>query len=950
MNGYKTLSKKALPEINGTLHELIHTKTGARVLYLENEDTENLFSILFRTTPDSSNGIAHILEHCVLCGSKNFPVKDPFFAMTRRSLATFMNAMTGQDFTCYPASSELERDFYNLFEVYLDSVFRPNLDPLSFKQEGWRIEPENIDDPDSPLVYKGIVFNEMKGALSVPTARLVEEINRALYPTLTYGVNSGGDPKEIPNLTYEEFKRFFESFYHPSRAIFFFYGNLPLEKHLSFLEEKLLSKTEKLPPLKEIPLEKRLKAPKKVESFYPADSSDSPTFGAIAWLTTTILEQKEALALEILELILLDTDASPLKRALLDANISSSVSSYIDGDVSEIPFVLILQGLKEENSLEEILLSALKKIVKEGIPKKLIESALHQLEIDRCEITGGSYPYGLALFFRSALLALHGGAPERGLLFHSLFEEIREELQKNPRYFEDLTTKYLIDNPHRIFALLKPSETLAKEENDAECKKLAALKEKLSHEERVKLAEEAKKLEAFQQDLSELSCDILPKIALTEIPLSGKDYLLQEKGALIHTGFTSDFVYADLFAPLPFLKQEEISLARIYLQLLPEIGSGGKGFSETLEEIQESTGGLSATLSIFSSTEKREMQPMLHLSSKALSRHQEKMFTLLQRAIESPNFKDRARLRELIEKQITAVEANKVNHAMRYALTMASAPFSDEQHLMQLYSGWNHLLFMRKLAKDLDATLPLLIEQFERLQTLFFTGKRELVISCEEKNEKMMRGHEALLSSSELLKPFSFESPLSIQSQSIEIPAQVAFTAKAGAAPLFIDPAAAHLTLAANIAEKIHLHPVIREQGGAYGARATVDPTAGYFALYSYRDPSIQRTLQAFNDAAEAVAGGRFDDEDLEDAIRETIQSLDSPLSPSEKGRVAYTYLKEGRGLVKREKFRSQILNATKEAVREAAKEHLLKPLKSGVAITFAGKELIEEEMAHGSC
>lgn len=940
MERYKTLSKKPLPEINGTLHQLIHQPTGAKILYIETDDPENLFSILFRTVPEDSSGIAHILEHCVLCGSENYPVKDPFFAMTRRSLATFMNAMTGQDFTCYPAASENEKDFYNLFDVYLDSVFKPKLDPLSFKQEGWRLEPSDLEDPHSPLIYKGIVFNEMKGALSVPTARLVEEINKALYPTLTYGVNSGGSPEAIPTLTYEAFKKFWEEHYHPSRALFFFYGNLPLEKHLERLDEKILKEAKKLPPLPAIPFEKRVKEPKRVTAYYPAESKESPRFAALAWLTCNILEQREALALELIEEILLDTDASPLKRALLDSGAAASISSYVDGDVSEIPFVILFQGYQKAGERET--LEALQKIVSEGLPKSLIENALHQLELDRCEITGGSYPYGLALFFRSALLSLHGGAPERGLLFHALFQEIREELKKNPRYLEDLIQKYLIDNPHRVFIEMEPSEKLAEEENQVECKKLKEIGEKLTSEEKLSLQREAKELESFQEELSESSLEILPKIDIRDIPLKGKEYLLEERGAKIATTFTSDFVYADLYAPVPQLQPEEIPYLRLFLMLLPQIGSGGQGFKETLEEMQAATGGITASLSIFGKGDSKEMEPMLHLSSKALSRNQEKMFSLLRRTAESANFKERGRLREILQKYITSLESNKVSHAMGYAISMSGASFSAEQRLQHLFSGWEQLLFMRKFASSFDSELDNLIDRLEQFKETLFFGERDLIITCEEKNLPLMRGYEPLLSSKKRESTFKFKELLPIPSQKIEIPAAVAFTATSLPGVLFTNRSAPLLSLAANIAEKTTLHPRIREQGGAYGARAMNDPLSNSFTLYSYRDPHIEETLQVFNEAKESLANGEFDEEDLEDAKRETIQSLDAPIPPGDRGKTAYSYLKEGLTFERREQFRKGILTATKEDVERAAKEHLL---QEGISITFAGKELI-----NGSC
>jgi len=367
---------KEIPEIRCTLRELVHEPTGAHVLHLANDDPENLFCLSFRTTPTSSNGVAHILEHTVLCGSEKYPIKDPFFAMTRRSLNTFMNAMTGADFTCYPAASQVPKDFYNLLEVYLDAVFAPKIEELSFKQEGCRLEFAKPEDPTTPLEYKGIVYNEMKGVLASPSARLDDILSEALCPDLTYGFNSGGDPKVIPQLTYEEFKTFYDTYYHPTRCLFYFYGNLPLTDHLDFIADKTLDKAKGAEPLPPIPRQPRYTQPIKRSGTYPAgpdvDDSDK-AYVTLGWLTCHILDLDEVLALEVIDSALMDTDASPLRLALLKSGLCKQAGSSLEDEISEVPFTITLRGCEASNAdaIEKFILDELKRIAKEGIPEKL---------------------------------------------------------------------------------------------------------------------------------------------------------------------------------------------------------------------------------------------------------------------------------------------------------------------------------------------------------------------------------------------------------------------------------------------------------------------------------------------------------------------------------------------------------------------------------------------------
>ena len=348
---------REVPELKCRLIELRHSPSGAQVLHIENDDPENFFCLSFRTLPYSSNGIAHILEHLSLCGSKSFPVRDPFFSMTRRSMNTFMNALTGTDFTCYPAASQIKQDFYNLLSVYADAVFHPLLSPLSFTQEGHRFEFAEKESACSPLTINGVVYNEMKGANVNPTRRLIKEMNAQLFPNTSYGFDSGGDPKEIPSLTLEELAKFHKTYYHPSRCLFFFYGSFPLSGHLDFLEEKVLHQATALPPLPPVPRQKKLSASVVQSCQYPLPAGESPdrkAYIAYGWLTADITNIEECLALTLLDIMLLETDASPLKYQLLKSGHCRQVLSSCDTEMPESALQTYADELLELKGLKSI--------------------------------------------------------------------------------------------------------------------------------------------------------------------------------------------------------------------------------------------------------------------------------------------------------------------------------------------------------------------------------------------------------------------------------------------------------------------------------------------------------------------------------------------------------------------------------------------------------------------
>lgn len=950
----------AIPELQCHLYELRHRPTNAQVIHIANEDPENLFCLSFQTLPDKSDGVAHILEHTVLCGSEKFPVKDPFFAMTRRSLNTFMNALTGADFTCYPAATLVHKDFYNLLDVYIDAVFHPHLDKLSFLQEGHRLEFANPTDSNSLLEHKGVVFNEMKGVLTSPATRLIETMHQALYPDLTYGINSGGNPKIIPELTYDQLLNFHKTYYHPSRCIFFFYGNMPLEQHLDFIAERALKNVEKQPPIKPIPRQPRFIKPRYLHTSYPIaadEETDEKTMVAFGWLTCPVTDQEELLALNILEIVLMDTDASPLKKALLGSKLCKIASSHIDSDISEAPWIIICRGCKPEDAdnLELLIQNTLLKMTKEGVPSNLVENAIHQLEFHRSEITGDQAPFGLSLFMRAVLLKQHGVDPVEGLKIHTLFDGVRKRIAENENYLPGLIRKYLLDNNHYVRVVMIPDKELSGKELAEERDHLDKIRSELSDVEIRALIHQAEELAAFQKKQEEENTDVLPKVTLEDVPRDSIRYELHKEKVgpfevFHHPCFTNKIVYADLIFDLPHLNEDELSLANLFTNLLTQLGAGGRDYSDNLEFIQAHTGGVRANLTHYiQANDHNLMSPALHLHGRALHRKVDKLFYLLKDLAESVDFSDQRRLKEVITKHFTALESSLNSNAMRYAINLSACSLDTPAAVANYWYGLDYYMTIRKIARNLNKEIDgLTAKMNEFKEKLLCLSGPHLVLSCDQEMYKTLKKENFYNLISLPARPFEkWKGDYTISKNSNQgrtIASPVAFTGMAFKTISYNDPDSAVLGIAACLFDNLTLHKLIREQGGAYGGGATSNALSGNFYFYSYRDPNIALTLQAFRTAVDEVINGDFEESDIEEAKLEIIQGLDYPISPGSRGDQAYGWQREGKPPHVRQQFRDKLLATTKEQVIEAVKKYILPKMGNCATVSFAGKELLEKE------
>jgi Zn-dependent M16 (insulinase) family peptidase len=560
---FELISETAIDSLKVVVEQYRHLKTEAVHYHINADHDENVFMVALRTVPGDSTGVAHILEHTALCGSEKYPVRDPFFMMIRRSLNTFMNAFTSSDWTAYPFASQNKKDFDNLLHIYLDAVFFSRLDPLDFAQEGHRLEFADKANPDSDLEFKGVVYNEMKGAMSSPTSLLWQALTSYLNPTNTYHYNSGGDPEHIVDLTYEQLKHFYKTHYHPTNAVFMTFGDLPAEQHHERFESLALKRFNKLDELIEVADEKRYYAPIQVTQGYPVEDgvTEAKTHLVVGWLLGHSTNLEELLEASFLNSLLLDHSASPLRKVLEQTDLGRSPSPLcgLEDSNKEMAFMCGLEGSEPEKTseFEALVLETLEQVAQTGLPQSTLESVLHQLELAQREIGGDGYPYGMQLMLAGLSGAIHCGSFVNLIDLDPAIAMLREKIQK-PGFVGELIHKYLLNNPHRVTLTFYPDEHFSKRRAEQEKKRLAVIKSALSESQTKTIILQAQALEKRQSQHEDES--VLPKVGLEDIKpdvfvLHPQRHSVKDSEGKALEGWTYEqgtngLVYQQLIAPL----------------------------------------------------------------------------------------------------------------------------------------------------------------------------------------------------------------------------------------------------------------------------------------------------------------------------------------------------------------------------------------------------------------
>ena len=959
LNAYEVLQTEDLSDLKSKGTLLKHKKSGARVLLMENDDENKVFTIGFRTPPSDSTGVPHIMEHSVLCGSKEFPVKDPFVELVKGSLNTFLNAMTYPDKTVYPVASCNDKDFQNLMHVYMDAVFYPNIyqNDKTFRQEGWSYK---LDDPDGELTISGVVYNEMKGAFSSPEGVLDRVVLNSLFPDNAYSVESGGDPEVIPELTYEQFLDFHRKYYHPSNSYIYLYGDMNMEEKLRWLDEKYLSDFENEPVDSEIHLQKPFTEMKEVVQEYSIASEESEednTYLSYNKVIGTTLDEKLYLAFEILDYALLSAPGAPLKKALLDAGVGKDISGSYDNGVYQPIFSVISKNANVEQKEEfvRVIEDTLKDIVKNGINKKALRAGINYHEFRFREADFGNYPrglmYGLQLFdswlYDETKPFIHMQAIPT-------FEFLKEQVETG--YFEELIQKYLLDNTHGSIVIIKPERGRTARMDKELADKLQAYKDSLSKEEIDALVKATKELEEYQEEES------APE-DLAKIPVLGREDISREIAPIYnkeletsgvklvhHEVETNGIGYTALLFDLSGISEEKLPYISILQSVLGIINTKNYEYSELFNEINVHTGGIGTSLELYTDVTKvkeKEFRATFEIKGKALYPKMDVLFSMMREILMESDLGDEKRLKEILAMlksrlQMSFLSSGHTTAALRsLSYTSPMAKFKDDT------DGIGYYEVVKELEENFEEKKAELIANLRQIAQQIFR-KDNLIISYTSSADGLVPMEEAFAKIADTLHTEEKEAatPCEIhcvkRNEGFKTSSKVQYVARTGN---FIDRGVEYtgaLQILKVILSYDYLWQNVRVKGGAYGCMSSFNRIGeGY--LVSYRDPNLEKTMEIYEGVVDYLKNFNVDDRDMNKFIIGTISNIDRPMNPVAKGsRSMNLYMNHVSAEMIREE-RNQILDAQQADIRALA-DVLQALLDAHELCVIGSEEKIEEQ------
>ena len=916
---YETIKSEFIKEINSKVTLFRHKNTGAEILSIENDDENKVFGITFRTPPPDSSGISHIMEHSVLCGSRKFPVKEPFVELMKGSLNTFLNAFTYPDKTCYPVASTNVKDFYNLIDVYLDAVFYPILSPYTLMQEGWHYE---LDAPDAEMIFKGVVFNEMKGAFSSPDDIIGDESQRALFPDTPYGLHSGGDPEVIPDLSYEQFIQYHKRFYHPSNARIFFYGDDDLESRFQILDT-YLQDFDKKDVSSMIPLQKKFSTPGK--KFIPYDSGEADTnagfYLTINWMLDECKDVELSLGLSILAHILLATPASPLRKIMTESGLGEDIIGQgLEKDLRQLMFSTGFRGVKKENidQAETLILESLKTIAENGIDRKTIEASLNTIEFSLRENNTGSYPRGLLVMLRTLTNWIYDRDPFEPLAFQYPFDCIRERFIKGENYFEQLIQEFLIKNQHRVTVVLSPDSELGSQRIEKEKKRISDYSSRMTKSDTDAIIANTKELRQRQEcpDSPEALATI-PVLNLSDLDKDVKTIHTEQIKSfsgqvLYHDLFTSDILYLDLGFNLKSLPSDLLPYMRLFSRSLLEMGTREEDFVSLLQRIGRETGGINHSLYTSDQLNHDEAFAYLFIRSKVMNNQSGSLFTILKDIIFKPKFEDKERFKQILLEEKSGMEAGLIPSGHRVINNRLKSHFSESAWATEKFSGLDYLFFIRDLVNNLDQDWELIKTRFEMIRHKLFNAPN-LVANITIDNKNWDSSKSALL---EFLAEFPMTATtnekwgrnLDSFNEGFTLPSQVNYVGKGSNLYQLGYKYHGSINVITSYMRNTWLWEKVRVQGGAYGGFSTFDRLSGIFTFLSYRDPNLMSTLTYYDQTADFLHNLDVEQSELIKGIIGAIGEIDAYQLPDSKGFTAMIRYLLNISDAERQLIRDQIL------------------------------------------
>lgn len=950
-SGFRLDRIERIDEINGTAYEMKHEKSGARLIYIDSPDSNKVFNIAFRTTPHNSTGVAHIMEHSVLCGSRKFPLKEPFVELVKGSLNTFLNAMTYPDKTMYPVASKNDKDFHNLMDVYLDAVLYPRVrdDAEIVMQEGWHYELDNAEDE---LTYKGVVFNEMKGVYSSPDSVLERQMMRELFPDTTYGVDSGGDPDHITDLTYEEFQEFYRVHYHPSNSYIFLYGDMNIEEQLAFLNDEYLSHFDAIEVNTEVGLQAPFTEGKVVSYPYSVGSeepTDNRTLHSFAYVLSDVTPE-HSLAFEVLTHALLTSPAAPLKQALVKAGIGSDVSGYYLDSIRQPMWTVQATGsnLDKQADLQRIVESTLQELCDNGLDKELLEASLNSIEFALRESDFGGRPIGLAYVIRMMDNWLYDNDPLELLHYEEALVNIRKGLSGT--YFEDLIRQSILNNNHKVLVSIYPERGL-QERKDAEVKEyLTAVKAKMSPEEIEAIVEQTKRLKLRQEapDSDEALASI-PLLELSDLNPNIEEVERRESkigNTTVHfvPTFTKGINYVGLYFNLSCLTEDELFYADILSDIIGRINTSERGYEALAKDINMNLGGLSSDITAISKDGKRdEFTPLMIVRAKALHSKLPDLCRLINEVVQKADYSDDRRLTELVQESKAIWD----NEAFRRGNSIVSQRVMAQVSAVGKFRDNGNFGYYQKISElaSNPAALPLLPEKLADVARKIFRANNVDIMFVGEEGEleafeNLMKPLIETWDTTELSNDTLKITRLS-GNDGIVTAGKVQYVAQGGN---FVDHGYKHvgpMSVLETILRYEYLWIRIRVQGGAYGAFANFYDD-GNMIFCSYRDPNLVETLNVYKELPQYLREFTLTDREMRKYIIGTMSSLDLPMTPALRGPRAMGMYFSGTKLEDKVEFRKQVIACKPEDI--VALADVVEPvLKDNHICTMGNEQKIKD-------
>ncbi|MEI6455203.1 MAG: insulinase family protein [bacterium] len=951
-HGFRLIEKRFVKEVNADCYYLEHLKSGARVLKIANDDPNKTFSIAFKTFPESDNGAPHILEHAVLNGSKNFPVKSPFDVLSKGSLNTFINAFTSKDFTMYPVASMNEKDYYNLMHVYLDAVFNPLIyqDSRILKQEGWHYE---LTDKSGPVEYKGVVYNEMKGAFSNPTRELWYQIFKNLFPENNYGFESGGYPPAIPTLDQEKFIQFHKKYYHPENSYIFLYGDSDLEKELSFIDSAYLSAYVKESNRATIKDQAPFAARKDTTCWYSVlegSDTDNQTYLTLNWVAGHNTDQALNMSLDILCETLVNQESAPVRLALQKAGIGQDVSASVSNFKQNV-IQISVQNAKssDKNRFLEVVMSTLKEVAAKGFDKKEVEGVINRKEFQLRE--GNDAQKGLTYINQSLGPWFFSDDPFLGLEYEKPLAEVKQSLTSD--YLEKVMVKYLIDNPHALLLALEPKPGLDKEKYQVVEKELKFYKEKLTSDQISGLISETQGLIEYQkrEDTPEALATI-PMLDIKDIDPKARFYPVEEKTessipVLYHEEFTNGVVYINFYFDLHVLPQEMIPYASLLSNFIGLLNTKERSFGEINQLLNIHTGGFYTSLKTYTEEmDDNRLMPKFVFTTKSMNNKMGKMFELAAEIIEKTDYSDTARLKTLLGRLHSQLDAEMKGNGYAVASRRLPSYFSNQGMFSEITRGMDFYWFVSDLTKNFDKEKEKIVGNLKQAASMLFS-KPNLVVAITGGRQdldlfaKKIPALEKALSKSDTRKnDWNFK--MENRKEGIMAPSKVQYVIdgydykKLGYA---WNP---KMRVLSQILSTDWLQTRIRVIGGAYGGWSSFSMT-GTVTFNSYRDPNLKETILNYDATPEYLSAFKADQKAMTRYIIGTIAGIDSPLTASEKGELAVTYYFNKRKPEAIQSDREAVLSTTPEDIRGFA-PLVKKVLDQKSICVYGNEEIITKE------